>query len=174
MSNTISLEGSIRTCKIDAGWAQRLQSDRFLNSNIMLCPPWNGVDTSGRPVCWDSYWTKDAGCSSAADRVIVENALRPQYMEYVNLDAAGLRGGSDCNTGEVYSDTVCHQNYLNQKHKLTGQFGLQTGFSQNIMPSCTSCRSMPDPRADSSQSMRDAQFRGLSWDTFRDKQRGFF
>lgn len=143
----ISLEGSIRTCKVDTGWSQRLQSDRFLNSNLMVCPPWNGVDTSGRPVCWDSFKTKSAGCNSASDRVIVENGLRPQYIEYVNLNAAGIRGGPECGQEQVNPDTVCHKNALDATHNQTGQFGLQTGFSQNIFPNCMSCQKYPSQRA---------------------------
>ena len=36
------------------------------------------------------FTQKRAGCNSALDRVDVENNLRPQYMEYINLDAAGI------------------------------------------------------------------------------------
>lgn len=57
----------------------------------MLCPLWNGTDTYGRPVNADSFITKNAGCNSAEDRVMTENFLRPQYMEYVALDAQGFR-----------------------------------------------------------------------------------
>lgn len=147
MSN-ISLEGSIRTCKVDTAWASKLESDRFLNSNLMLCPPWNGVDTSGRAVCKDSYYTKTPGCNSAGDRVNVENSLRPQYIEYVNLDAAGIRGGLDCNKQNfVNPDTVCSRNVLDDAHQQTGQFGYNTGFSQNIFPNCMSCQHHPDQRA---------------------------
>src|SRR5574338_434008 len=105
--STISLEKNVRTCKVDTGWANKLESDRFLNSNTMLCPPWNGYDTSGRPVSWDSYYTKTPGCNSAGDRVIVENDLRPQYIEYVNLDASGIRGTGCGNSGNMYPDTAC-------------------------------------------------------------------
>jgi hypothetical protein len=144
---SISLEGSIRSCKVDTAWANRLQSDRFLNPSQMLCPPWNGVDTSGRSVCPDSYYTKTPGCNSASDRVVVENELRPQYIEYVNLDAYGIRGGQECGVNQVNPDTVCHQRQMDNVHKHTGQFGLNTGFSQNIRASCTSCQAYPDQRA---------------------------
>lgn len=146
MSN-ISLEGSIRTCKVDTAWANKLESDRFLNPNLMLCPPWNGVDTAGRVSCADSYYTKTPGCNSAGDRVNVENSLRPQYIEYVNLDAAGIRGGLDCNNNAVNPDTVCHRNTMDAVHQQTGQFGHQTGFSQNIYPNCMSCQNYPNQRA---------------------------
>lgn len=147
MSN-ISLEGAIRTCKVDTAWANRLESDRFLNPNLMVCPPWNGVDTSGRPACWDSYYTKTPGCNSAADRVTVENGLRPQYIEYVNLDAAGIRGGQGCNNQhQINPDTVCHKNTIDAVHDRTGQYGLTTGFSQHIFPNCMSCQNYPNKRA---------------------------
>lgn len=139
----ISLEGSIRTCRFDPGWANKLESDRFLNPNLMLCPPWNGVDTTGRPVCYDSYYTKTAGCNSAADRVVVENGLRPQYIEYVNLNAAGIRGGLDCGKNNAYDDAKCHTRTLDATHQVTGQFGYDTGFSQNIRPNCASCQGFP-------------------------------
>ena len=88
----ISLEGAVRTCKVNTAWANRIQSDRFENPNLMLCATWNGLDTAGRPVAPDSYMTKTAGCNSALDRVDVENFQRPQYIEYLGLDAAGING----------------------------------------------------------------------------------
>lgn len=156
----ISLEGSIRSCKVDSGWADKLYSDRFMNPSNMLCPPWNGVDTSGRPVCWDSYNTKTPGCNSALDRVFVENLLRPQYMEYVTLDAEGISGEQNCpgRTTPANADSVCHRNQLPRVHKQTGQYGLQTGFSQNIMPNCPTCRNIPDSRAYQSNAMRHNQW----------------
>ena len=57
----------------------------------MLCPLWQGTDNYGRMVNPDSFYTKNAGCNSAEDRVQTENFLRPQYMEYVSLDANGFR-----------------------------------------------------------------------------------
>lgn len=101
----ISLENSIKTCKVDDAWANRVQSDRFLNPCNMVCPVWNGLDTAGRPVCVDSYVTKTEGCNNATDRVVVENHLRPNYIEYVNLSSLGYEGN-------LYSDR-CAQNYGN-------------------------------------------------------------
>lgn len=88
---SISLLGAINVCKVNTGWADKIQSDRFENPNNMLCPLWNGQDTYGRFVAPDSFYTKTPGCASADDRVEVENFLRPQYMEYVALDAAGFK-----------------------------------------------------------------------------------
>ena len=36
MSSYPSLEGALRTCKVDTGWAARIQSDRFENPNLMV------------------------------------------------------------------------------------------------------------------------------------------
>lgn len=88
---SISLLGSINVCKVNTGWADKIQSDRFENPSNLLCPLWNGQDNFGRFVHPDSFVTKNAGCNSADDRVAVENFLRPQYMEYVALDAAGFQ-----------------------------------------------------------------------------------
>ncbi len=88
---SLSLLGSLNTCKVDTGYANRIQSDRFENPENLLCPLWNNADSYGRWVNPDSFITKSAGCNSADDRVRVENFLRPQYMEYVALNAAGFR-----------------------------------------------------------------------------------
>ncbi len=57
-----------------------------------MCPVWNHRDLAGREVCTDSFYTKRAGCNSSLDRINVENDLRPQYMEYITLDACGING----------------------------------------------------------------------------------
>jgi len=88
---SISLLGSINVCKVNTGYANKIQSDRFENPENLLCPLWNGQDSFGRFVSPDSAVTKNAGCNSAEDRVSVENFLRPSYMEYVALDAAGFQ-----------------------------------------------------------------------------------
>lgn len=87
----ISLEASVRTCKVNTGWASRIQSDRFENSNLLMCPVWNERDLTGRKVCEDSFYTKREGCNSPLDRINVENDQRPQYAEYITLDTAGFR-----------------------------------------------------------------------------------
>ena len=88
----VSLESAIRTCKVDVAYANKMESDRFLNPGNAMCPRWNGKDSMGRNVCAHSFRTKSAGCNSATDRVYVENGLRPQYSEYINLSTMGLRG----------------------------------------------------------------------------------
>ena len=99
MSN-LSLNGSLRTCKVEQGYAPRIQSDRFENPELMVCPVWSGFDNSNRAVCMDSFYTKSPGCNSPLDRVDVENYLRPQYMEYINLDAEGFRYNNTIKMGE--------------------------------------------------------------------------
>lgn len=134
---SISLEASLRTCKVDTGWANKVESDRFLNPNLMVCPIWNGRDSAGRQVCPDSFMTKRAGCNSAEDRVVVENNVsRPQYMEYINLNANGVQG-------DIYGNTMGSQQtgvrdqMLDNTANVTGQFGLQTGFGQNVLQNCS-------------------------------------
>lgn len=162
MSGTISLESAIRTCKVDTAYANKVESDRFLNPQNMVCPTWNGVDTAGRSVCPDSFVTKTAGCNSAEDRVMVENNQRPQYMEYINLSANGIDGsiyGANGGSPEVYGNTMPFVNVGNtankfnypldhefciknpgrmscydNKNNVTGQFGQQ--LSGSVYPSC--------------------------------------
>ena len=131
---SISLEAAIRTCKVDTAYSNKVQSDRFLNPSLMVCPIWNGVDTTGRQVCPDSYYTKNAGCNSAEDRVMVENAVsRPQYMEYINLSANGIDGNIYGNT-MPWNQVGQTSDELHEINNVTGNFGLQ--FGANTYPGC--------------------------------------
>ncbi len=137
MAGYVSLDSSIRTCKIDPAYASKVQSDRFLNPGNMVCPIWNGYDSAGRPVCADSFDTKTAGCNSAEDRVFVENYQRPQYVEYVNLSAGGI-DGEFYGQGPPYSmttwDRMKSTSDLNSVNNVTGNYGLQ--FGSNVYPNC--------------------------------------
>ena len=131
---TISLESAIRTCKVDTAYANKVQSDRFFNPTLMMCPVWNGVDTTGREVCVDSYYTKNAGCNSPADRIMVENDVtRPQYMEYINLSAQGINGAVYGNS-MPYNQVGQTNKELSAINNVTGNFGLQ--FGANTYPGC--------------------------------------
>lgn len=136
--SSISLEASIRTCKVDQGWASRVESDRFLNPDLMICPTWNGVDNMGRFVHPDSFYTKNAGCQSAEDRVLVENALRPQYAEYVTLDARGLEGAWNGQVNYAGMLSSCgaqkEQNAIDNLNYITGHNGV--GYRSVIQASC--------------------------------------
>jgi len=131
--SAISLEAAIRTCKVDTAYANKVQSDRFLNPDNMVCPIFNGLDTSGRQVCPDSFMTKTAGCNSAEDRVVVENDLRPQYMEYINLSASGINADIYGNTVDWNAEGKASRE-LDAKNKITGNFGGQ--FRATNYPSC--------------------------------------
>lgn len=133
-AGSVSLESAIRTCKVNTAWADRVESDRFLNPNNMVCPIWNGIDTSGRQVCPDSFYTKRAGCNSAEDRVAVENNVsRPQYMEYITLSAGGIQGNIYGNI-MPWRNSHMRQKELNQVNNITGNFGKQ--FGSTVYPSC--------------------------------------
>ena len=135
----LSLEGALRTCKVNTGWANRIQSDRFENPNLMVCPVWNGVDLAGRPVCADSFYTKRAGCNSAEDRVIVENAVsRPQYIEYLNLDAAGITAPLYGSTNFPKANVAVQNRELQEVGQVTGAFGtVNTGGSGTLQSTCS-------------------------------------
>jgi hypothetical protein len=142
---SISLLGSINVCKVNTGWADKIQSDRFENPNNMTCPLWNGQDSFGRFVHPDSFYTKNGGCNSADDRVAVENALRPQYIEYVALDAAGFRNISyagqpnayrEANTPsgyEGYSDNRIPQGMMQEQHRAEALSTRQQNLNINMI-----------------------------------------
>ena len=132
---SVALESAIRTCKVDTAWADKVESDRFLNPNNMVCPLWNGLDTAGRPVCPDSFMTKRAGCNSAEDRVSVENSVvRPQYMEFINLNALGVDGQIYQNT-QAQLNTQMRDADQHNMHNIVGQFG-QSGYRGQTLGPC--------------------------------------
>ena len=132
----ISIEASTRTCKVDTASAARIESDRFLNPNLVMCPNWNGTDLTGRTVCPDSFYTKRAGCNSAADRVIVENNLRPAYFEYINLSAAGIRDDMYKNNMH-YTDAGVSGQQKDFAETKTGNFGLTPSFPGTNEATCS-------------------------------------
>ena len=167
---SISLESAIRTCKVDSSWANRVESDRFLNPENMVCPIWNGLDSAGRQVCPDSFVTKRAGCNSADDRVVVENNLRPQYMEYINLSAQGI-------DGSIYGNSMPWQGAghrteeIGSLNKITGNFGQDYGA--NIIPSC-GMNSYQRGMSQTQQSLREQQALQQGFDANQNRtQSGF-
>jgi len=132
MSAGISLEKSIRTCKVVTGWADKVQSARFQDPNSQICLMWDGTNSKGQGVHPDSFYTKSAGCNSALDRVAVENNLRPSYMEYITLNAGGIKLGYE----SMGRDGVNQRgNQLKDGLNQTGQFGFGAGLTQTE-PTC--------------------------------------
>lgn len=135
MAGNISLEASIRTCKLDTGHADRIYSDRFLNPHNTICSIWNGYDSVGRAVCPDSFMTKQMGCNSAEDRVYVENYQRPRYTEYINLNSGGIDGefyGTPSSMNQW--DEMKAVSDLRAVNGISGNFGHQ--FGANVYPNC--------------------------------------
>jgi hypothetical protein len=123
--SSLSLNASVRTCKVDSGQATRIQSDRFQNPGNMVCIPWNGINNKGQVVSPDSFYTKMAGCNSATDRVSVENALRPQYSDYINQNMAGIQGDIYGGNTNSQQDTRIATDFSDSRNKITGNFGNQ-------------------------------------------------
>ena len=135
---SISLDASIRTCKVDTGEASRIQSDRFQNPNEMVCVPWAGYNLKGQAVCADSFYTKAAGCNSATDRVDVENFLRPQYADLITLNMSGLDGNIyDKSNVNSYVDAKGAQLYDQSRNNITGRYGDTQWRSTQKYTACT-------------------------------------
>jgi hypothetical protein len=130
--SSLSLDASIRTCKVETGQATRIQSDRFQNPHNQVCIPWMGQNSKGQSVCQDSFNTKSAGCNSALDRVNVESALRPDYSAYINLNMAGVEGN-------IYNQTAwgksgSSNSWEKSRKDITGSYGNQ--FLASNIQSC--------------------------------------
>lgn len=125
-AGSVSLNSSVRTCKIDVGEAPRIESDRFLNPMNMVCPIWNGFNNKGQRVCPDSFYTKSRGCNSAEDRVVVENNQRPKYFDYITLNAGGLQGNIYGNDS-AHVNAVAREKMLDSRYQISGHFGNQWG-----------------------------------------------
>ena len=142
---SVPLQGSIRDCKVNTGWANRIESDRFLNPENMVCIPWDGFDSAGRQACYYSFYTKTPGCNSASDRVIIENEVsRPQYIEYIAGNVGGIQG--NIYKPPYYYDSM-YQSSLDRNATMqnlqspanpngTGRFGMVSNMNANIYPNC--------------------------------------
>lgn len=155
---SISLEKSVRTCSVNVGESNRIQSDRFLNSANLVCVPWNGLNNKGQEVSPDSQWTKTPGCDSAEDRVMVENEQRPKYFNYVTLGAQGVNG-------DLYGRSATDSNFVNavgrevfnkSRDNLTGNFGTQWGA--NVYNSGCSVNAYEKAQAQLAQAQRAQAF----------------
>lgn len=125
---SISLEKSVRTCSVNVGEANRIQSDRFFNPNNMVCIPWNGVNNKGQDVSPDTFYTKTAGCDSAEDRIYVENSQRPKYFNYVTLGAQGVQGDIyGRGNSDNFQDAMGRKAFDDSRNQITGNFGKQFG-----------------------------------------------
>jgi hypothetical protein len=135
-AGSVSLTSSINICRVGSGEAPRIESDRFLNPNNMVCPIWNGTNLKGQEVCADSFYTKSAGCNSALDRVLVESDLRPDYASYVTLNMAGVKGemfGNPSARAQVNARTRMLKNIENTEPN----FGRQIGGFRRSSGSCS-------------------------------------
>lgn len=155
-AGAISLESALRTCKVDAGWANRLESNRIIGpASEKTCPIWTGFDLTGRPVCPDSFNTKSAGCNSALDRLLVENQVsRPQYIPYINLSMEGVTG--EWLYDERFNGAQQSQQFMRNLHNIGGTFGQQ--LSAHVKPggTCT-WNSYQQAQAQNNQSNRQCQ-----------------
>jgi hypothetical protein len=125
---SISLEKSVRTCSVNVGEANRIQSDRFFNPTNMVCIPWNGLNNKGQEVSPDSFYTKTPGCDSAEDRVMVENSQRPKYFNYVTLGAQGVNGDFyGRSSSDNFRDAMGRDQFDKSRNLYSGNFGTQWG-----------------------------------------------
>lgn len=127
MAGNLSLESAIKTCKINAGYADKMYSDRYFNPSQMVCPAWTGYDLTGRSVCADTFNTKSAGCNSSLDRITVENRIaRPRYFEYVTLNTDGVEGNI-YGSGTRGAQALAAKQEVDSANSYTGNFGIQFG-----------------------------------------------
>lgn len=124
MSYQPSLQRCIKSCNVQTGMADQFYSERVLNPRVMSCPSERNVDMYGRSVCSDTVRADIngfAGCRLATDRIEVENSLRPNYFEFVNLDARGLRGN-------LYSESAAERTLTNRNaYRDIGSAGYSIG-----------------------------------------------
>lgn len=128
----ISLLGSITSCRVDQAEAARIESARFQDPSLMVCPTWNGFNLKGQKVCPDSFMTKTAGCNTSMDRVAVENSLRPQYAEYINLDSQGYMSNQMYANNMNFVNVGHQQAAVDQVQATQPNFGLQFGANTEV------------------------------------------
>ncbi|MDB4726408.1 hypothetical protein OAF54_03135 [bacterium] len=119
------LTGAIRTCHVDTSYADKVQSDRFLNPNEALCPVWTGRDNAGRQANVNSFMSEKRGCGEMQNhRIEVENNVgRPQYVHFATLHSQGIKNP---NIHHMAANTT-HE----QKDLVNGSFGQGVSYAVN-------------------------------------------
>ena len=89
-----SILSSIAGPKVTTGNASQLSSLGIFDPDRQVCPQMANVDVNSgiMNVSRDSIMTLSAGCNDPLQRIHVENALRPQYSEYLNASAISYAG----------------------------------------------------------------------------------
>jgi len=88
--STVSLTAAIKTPKVTTGLASNLQSERSLNQNYIINPNRALYDDYVREANIDSIDALTVGYDPMY-RIDVEDSLRPQYSEYLDVPQ-GIQG----------------------------------------------------------------------------------
>lgn len=131
MSGPLSLEGSLRTCKVRSGMAPQFLSDRIIGGpEQRVCPMPRPFDAYGRESNFMTLQNKSAGCNDPLEIVSKEiDVVRPQYYQFINLNPNGLFGDFD---NVQRKETMYKNSALQGLSETTGQFGQQ--MSSAISP----------------------------------------
>jgi hypothetical protein len=171
---------AIATCKASQGFAPQQQSDRIFNPMIKVCPVWSGQDTAGRYVSANSFNNRSAGCTPPSLQMLNETRLRPQYSQYVNLDAAGISGEDPSANGGMFNNGMDHNLFqtqsrnrsreIGQRGRLTGDFGTVNGSVRSHCASDTMDYATPQD-AQTQQRLRMDQYDRLARNVNMKQQR---
>jgi|688.fasta_scaffold426511_2 hypothetical protein len=107
----ISIYNTIRSFKVTTGNAPILQSENTFGDRNNCPVRYNVSDNGVIDVPRNSINVYSAGCSSPLNRMLVENALRPEYSYYLNTDAIQQVEG-DFEYQKVKSSTIPTTNYV--------------------------------------------------------------
>lgn len=165
---SLSLSKSITTCKVDTSQTNRMQSDRFLSTDNLICSTWNGMDSVGRFVSENTYNSMTAGCQPASKRVDVENELRPKYFEHVNLSSLGMQG-SIYGSNQPFQSLKAQKSsdYIHNIESNNPNFGSQ--FQSTNRPSCGGLDNYEKAMAQMSQQNRASNFAYSSYNSNQNK-----
>lgn len=124
-----SLTKSLRTTKVNTGYANNAYSDVRQNIANATCHARAAQDEYGRPVDYNTLVTTSEMCPhSALFRIEVESAQRPAYGTYGNVD--GIRG--DYNDSDFHFDTdLAYRNSANHGRYDTAGLGRDQSFGLN-------------------------------------------
>jgi len=133
MSGPLSLEGSLKTCKVSAGMAPQVFSDRIIGGlDSRVCPMPRPYDDYGREANIMSLTNKSAGCNDPLELVAREiEVVRPRYFQFINLNPEGVFGDFD----NLQRKETIHKNQIFQNLH-SGQFGQQMSSSINTNGKC--------------------------------------
>ena len=143
--SAISISKNVRSFKVTTGNAPILQSENAFGDRNNCPVRYNVSDNGVIDVSRNTINVYSPGCASPLNRMLIENALRPEYSYYLNADAIQQVEG-DFEYQKVKASTLPTTNYVDTMIGNQYVRNIADGLQNNINPNVL--KGMPGANAE--------------------------